>query len=288
MSAVAIIAALVMGYVLGLLGGGGSILAVPILVYLLGIEAKAAIATSLLVVGATSAFAAISHARAGNVIWRTGLVFGLFAMMGAFGGGLLSKYIPGQVLLVGFGLLMLITAVAMLRKKVSAAEARTQDSHGQLPLIKIAAEGLVVGAITGLVGAGGGFMVVPALTLLGGLSMRHAIGTSLMVIAMKSFAAFAGYAGHVDIDWNMVMIFVLASLVGTVLGAWSAKRIDAAHLRTGFAWFVLVMGVFIVLQKSGIVQLDKRPAAPQVQTTGAAEGPKAHASSALSPTPQRG
>ena len=139
-----------------------------------------------------------------------------------------------------------------------------------------------LGARFGLLwNAGGGFMVVPALTLLGGLSMRHAIGTSLMVIAMKSFAAFAGYAGHVDIDWNMVMIFVLASLVGTVLGAWSAKRIDAAHLRTGFAWFVLVMGVFIVLQKSGIVQLDKRPAAPQVQTNGAAEGPKAHASSAL-------
>lgn len=255
MSLVAILAALVMGFVLGLLGGGGSILAVPILVFLLGVEAKAAIATSLLVVGATSAFAAINHARAGNVIWRTGLVFGLFAMAGAFGGGLLSAYIPGHVLLVMFGVLMLVTAGAMLRKKGGEPETRDEDVDKKLPIVKVALEGFVVGGVTGLVGAGGGFLVVPALAILGGLSMRHAIGTSLMVITMKSFAAFVGYAGHVEVDYKLVGTFVLASLVGTILGSRTAKRVDAAHLRTGFAYFVLVMGVFIVLQKTGLVNL---------------------------------
>lgn len=266
MSIIAIVAALVMGFVLGLLGGGGSILAVPILVFLLGVEAKAAIATSLLVVGATSAFAAVNHARSGNVVWRTGLVFGLFAMAGAFLGGLLSKYIPGEVLLVMFGLLMLVTAGAMLRKKKGGDGEAKVDGHDhppkKLPVIKIALEGLVVGGVTGLVGAGGGFLVVPALAILGGLSMRHAIGTSLMVIAMKSFAGFAGYAGHVEIDWKLVGGFVAAALVGTVLGSQVGKAIDAARLRTAFAYFVLVMGVFIVVQKTGLVDLGKGKAKP--------------------------
>jgi uncharacterized membrane protein YfcA len=252
MATVAIISALAMGFVLGLLGGGGSILAVPILVYLVGAEAKVAIATSLLVVGATSVVAAISHARAGNVNWRVGLIFGAFAMGGAFLGGLLAKFIPGNVLLILFAVLMLVTAIAMLRGKKEGKESEATAAKS-LPIPKIALEGLVVGGVTGMVGAGGGFLVVPALVLLGGLPMRQAIGTSLLVISMKSFAGYAGYAGHVETDMALVLPFVAASVVGTVIGTQAARVIEAAKLRTAFAWFVLVMGVFLLAQKVGII-----------------------------------
>jgi uncharacterized membrane protein YfcA len=253
-SILALIAALTMGFVLGLLGGGGSILAVPILVFLLGVPAKAAIATSLLVVGTTSAFAVIGHARRGNVVWRTGAIFGAFAMLGSFGGGRLAAFIPGNVLMMLFAALMLVTAIAMLRgRKEETSKAAVPPT--QLPIAKVAVEGIVVGGITGLVGAGGGFLVVPALAILGGLDMRKAIGTSLMVIAMKSFAGFAGYAGHVQIDYGLVGTFVIAAVVGTVLGTQTARLIDASRLRTAFATFVLAMGAFIFAQKLGFIDL---------------------------------
>lgn len=262
MSIVAIIASLIMGIVLGLLGGGGSILAVPILVFLLGVAPKAAIATSLLVVAATSAAGAVSHARAGNVEWKTGFIFGGFAMVGAFTGGAFARYIPGNVLLFMFGALMVVTAIAMLRSKKRSDDETSDAPEGSraprdLPIAKIGAEGFVVGGITGLVGAGGGFLVVPALVLLGGLPMRKAIGTSLMVIAMKSMAGFAGYAAHVTVDFHLVGIFVAAAVVGTLVGTWLAKGIDAAKLRTGFAYFVLAMGTFVIGQKVGLIDLGK-------------------------------
>jgi hypothetical protein len=270
MSIVGGAAALVMGFVLGLLGGGGSILAVPILVFLLGVEAKSAIATSLLVVGATSAFAVVNHARNGNVVWRTGLVFGAFAMGGAFLGGLLAKFIPGNVLLILFASLMLATAVAMLRsKRQSEEDGGSAGEDKPLPIPKIAAEGLVVGAVTGLVGAGGGFLVVPALALLGGLPMRKAIGTSLFVIALKSFAGFAGYAGHVSIDVELVTGFVGAAVVGTVIGSQTAKVVEAAKLRRAFAVFVFAMGVFIIAQKTGLISMGG-PSAPDSEKPQAA------------------
>ncbi len=239
MSIIASAAALVVGFVLGLLGGGGSILAVPMLVYLVGVDPKEAIATSLFVVGATAAMAAFQHARAGNVAWRTGILFGAFAMVGAFGGGMLAEYIPGAVLLTAFGGLMLVTAVAMLR---SSGPPEAADADKPLPIVKIALEGIVVGGITGLVGAGGGFLVVPALVLLGGLPMRRAIGTSLVVITMNSAAGFAGYASHVAVDYPMAIGFTALALIGSVIGAWTTAKVDAARLRSAFAVFVLLMG----------------------------------------------
>lgn len=254
MLVIAIIASLIMGSILGLLGGGGSILAVPILVYLVGLETKAAIAASLLVVGTTSAFAAISHYRAGNVVVRTGAVFGVFAMGGAYIGGSLARFVPGSVLLMLFAGLMLITAVAMLRKKSTGSEEEAEPAEAKkLPILKIGAEGLIVGAVTGLVGAGGGFLVVPALAILGGLPMRKAIGTSLMVITMKSFAGFAGYAGFVELNYSLVGAFVVAAVLGTFIGAWATRFIEAARLRQAFAYFVLVMGAFIMSQKLGLL-----------------------------------
>lgn len=250
MLAIAAALALLMGVTLGMLGGGGSILTVPILVYILEVPAKEAIATSLLVVGTTSIVALISHARAGNVRWKIGLTFGVFGMMGAYLGGLVAHYIPGWMLLAGFAALMLVTGLAMLRKR-KGGESDEEAAQGptSLPIFKIAAEGLVVGLVTGLVGAGGGFLVVPALTLMGGLRIKEAIGTSLLVIAMKSFAGFLGFAGHVDINFTLTGVFIGAAIVGTLGGAFFAQKVDAQKLRKGFAVFVLVMATVMVTQE---------------------------------------
>lgn len=241
-----VVLAAVIGVSLGLLGGGGSILAVPLLIYVAGLPAKEAIATSLLVVGATSAMAALPHARAGRVRWRTGLVFGLAGMAGAYAGGRLAEFIPAGVLLTAFALMMLATAIAMIRGRRGTE--REPVPH-ELPTLRITAEGLVVGLVTGLVGAGGGFLVVPALALLGGLPMPVAVGTSLVVIAMKSFAALAGYLFSVDINWGLAAAVTLAAVVGSLAGGSLAGRIRADVLRRSFGWFVVVMGVLVLAEQ---------------------------------------
>ncbi|CAN5461858.1 sulfite exporter TauE/SafE family protein [soil metagenome] len=238
--------AVFVGIALGLLGGGGSILTVPLLAYVAGMDAKAAIATSLLVVGVTSAVGAISHARAGRVQWRTGLIFGAAGMAGAYLGGVVARFIPGTVLLIGFAVMMIATAIAMLRGRKNIAEtAETQ----RIPLAKILAEGLVVGLVTGLVGAGGGFLVVPALALLGGLPMPIAVGTSLIVIAMKSFAGLAGYLSSVHIDWTLALMVTAAAVVGALIGARLTAMVNPDSLRKAFGWFVLAMSSVILAQE---------------------------------------
>ncbi|MFB7591309.1 sulfite exporter TauE/SafE family protein [Streptomyces sp. NPDC056169] len=251
MTALIIAASLLIGVSLGILGGGGSILTVPILVYLAGQETKEAIATSLFVVGVTSLAALIPHARAHRVRWKTGLLFGAFSMAGAYAGGRLAEYIPGTVLLVAFALMMLATAFAMLRKPRDGRErARPARPAGKdLPLKHIAVEGLVVGTVTGLVGSGGGFLVVPALAILGGLPMGIAVGTSLLVIAMKSFAGLAGHLSGVSIDWGIAATVTAAAVIGSLVGARLAGRIPQDALRKAFGWFVVVMGVFVLAQQ---------------------------------------
>ncbi len=245
MIALTVALAVLVGVSLGLLGGGGSILMVPLLAYVAGMDAKQAIATSLLVVGATSAVGAVSHARPGRVQWRTALLFGVFAMAGAFTGGHLARFIPGTVLLIAFAVMMIATAVAMLRGRKQAAQA----GHDGLPVVKIMVEGLVVGLVTGLVGAGGGFLVVPALVLLGGLPMPIAVGTSLVVIAMKSFAGLGGYLASVQIDWAVAGMVTAAAVLGGLIGARLTARIDPEKLRQGFGWFVLIMAAVILGQE---------------------------------------
>ncbi|MEI5009469.1 sulfite exporter TauE/SafE family protein [Streptomyces sp. PmtA] len=242
-----LVASVLIGVSLGILGGGGSILTVPILVYLAGQDTKEAIATSLFVVGVTSLVGLVPHARAGRVRWRTGLVFGAVSMVGAYGGGRLAEYIPGTVLLIAFALMMLATAAAMLRKSRKAKP--TKPAHTDLPVKHVIAEGLVVGAVTGLVGSGGGFLVVPALALLGGLPMSVAVGTSLLVIAMKSFSGLAGHLNGVTIDWNLALIVTAAAVVGSLIGSRFAGRIPQDTLRKAFGWFVVVMGVFVLGQQ---------------------------------------
>ncbi|MFV2198638.1 sulfite exporter TauE/SafE family protein [Nocardiopsis sp. LOL_012] len=241
--------AVVVGLSLGLLGGGGSILMVPLLAYVAGMAPEEAIAASLLIVGTTSLISVFTHARRGSVRWRTGLVFGAAGMAGAFLGGLAGGRIPGTVLMVAFALMMVATAVAMIRGRGKTQAGGDEARGTDLPLGRIVFDGLAVGAVTGLVGAGGGFLVVPALALLGGLGMPAAVGTSLLVIAMKSFAGLGGYMTAVSLDWPLVGAVTVAAVAGSFLGAPLTPRIPEAALRKGFGFFVLAMGVLVLTQE---------------------------------------
>lgn len=242
-----LVLAVLVGITLGLLGGGGSILMVPVLVYVTGLDTKEAIATSLLVVGVTSATGALSHARAGRVRWRTGAIFGTAGMLGAYAGGRLSDLLPGRVLLAAFAVMMAVTALAMLRGRRDVDPTRV---HDRLPVARVVLDGAVVGLVTGLVGAGGGFLVVPALTLLGGLPMPVAVGTSLLVIAMKSGAGLAGYLSSVSVDGPLAAAVTAAAVAGSLVGGPLAGRIAPDRLRRGFGWFVLVMAALVGLQEA--------------------------------------
>lgn len=222
------------GLSLGLLGGGGSILTVPILVYVVGLEAKAAIASSLLIVGVTSAAAMLVHARAGRVRWKTGFSFGAASMTGAYVGGRLAHWVAGGVLLGAFTVVMVVTAVMMMRKR--GEQKAVVPSAGRTLAI-----GLGAGALTGLVGAGGGFIVVPALAMLGGLPIAEAVATSLLVIALNSFAGLAGTIGSVPLDFAMALQLTAAAVAGSFGGVMLSKRVKPEQLRKGFAWFVLGM-----------------------------------------------
>jgi uncharacterized protein len=242
----AIALAVLVGVSLGLLGGGGSILAVPLLVYVADLPTKEAIATSLLVVGVTSLVGVIPHALASRVRWRTGLLFGAAGMAGAYGGGRLAAVVPETVLLVAFALMMLVTAGAMIRGRRDVAP---RPDHHEIPVLHVLAEGAAVGLATGLIGAGGGFLVVPALVLLGGLPMPIAVGTSLVVIAMKSFAGLAGYLATVEIDWGLAAGVSAAAVAGSFAGARLSGRVPEELLRKAFGWFVVVMGAFVLVQQ---------------------------------------
>ena len=244
--ALTVLLAVGIGISLGLLGGGGSILAVPLLVYVAGLPAKEAIATSLLVVGATSAVAVLPHARRHRVRWRTGLVFGLAGMAGAYAGGRLSAYIPGAVLLTGFAGMMLVTAIAMIRGR---KQVPGRVVPHELPVLRVVIDGVVVGLVTGLIGAGGGFLVVPALALLGGLPMPIAVGTSLLVIAMKSTAGLAGYLADVNLNWPLAIAVTAAAVLGSLGGSRLAGHIREAVLRQAFGWFVIAMGILVLGQQ---------------------------------------
>ena len=247
----ALLGAVAIGLVLGLLGSGGSILTVPVLVYLAGQPEKVAIASSLAIVGAIAAVGAIPYARQKLVHWRSVAYFGVPAIVGTYGGAALSAYIPGAVQLAMFALVMIVAAVLMFRgrKNMESAERRRQ------PAAVIAAEGVVVGVLTGLVGVGGGFLIVPALVLLGGLPMREAVGTSLLIIGAKSAAGFAKYldvlaeAGQ-TVDWQLIGVFAAIGIAGSFVGSALSQRVPQAKLKRGFAVFLVAMGVFILYREA--------------------------------------
>ncbi len=234
---------LVIGVTLGMLGGGGAILTLPMLLYVLRVEPKAAIAITLFVVGTTSVFGAAAPARAGAVRWKTSAIFAAAAMPAAFFGGRLGKFVPATVLLVLFSIIMLVAAGAMLK-------GRSQPEHARpASLAKSVVLGAGVGGLSGLVGAGGGFLVVPALTLFGGVAIREAIGSSLVVIALQSFAGFMGQIGHVDVDWRLLTVIAATSAGGSLIGAALAAKVPPKGLRRGFGWLVIATGVLMLAKQ---------------------------------------
>lgn len=240
------LAALV-GITLGLMGGGGSIMTVPIFVYVLDYDPKLAIAMSLPVIGTTSLVGAASHWKAGNVNIRTAVLFGAIAMCGAFAGARLGTILAGAVQLSLLAVVMLVAAVMMFRSAtrqsgVGESDGTPQPMRAGL-LVPVA---LTVGVITGLVGVGGGFLVVPALVLLARIPMKQAVGTSLLVIAMNSASAFAGYLGHTTFPWGVMATFTLVAVAGIVAGTALVRFVSQAALKRGFAVFLLVMGAFIL------------------------------------------
>lgn len=256
MFAVGLALASVIGLSLGLLGGGGSILTVPVLVYVLGYAAKPAVAMSLPVVGITSLFGAALHWRLGNVRGGIALTFGALAMAGAFAGARLAAFLSGAAQLTLLAIVMLAAAISMLRGgAVNDAPAMVAPNFAWLVP---AAFG--VGVLTGLVGIGGGFLVVPALVLLAKVPMRQAVGTSLLVIAMNSASGFAGYLGSVHLDWMFLASFTAASVAGALVGGMFASRVPQASLKRGFAVFLLAMGGFVLYRNREVFRRSPSPA----------------------------
>jgi len=238
--------AIAIGVSLGLLGSGGSILTVPVLVYLLGQDEKVAIAGSLFVVGSIALAGSLQFLRAGFIDWRNVFIFGVPGMVGTYLGALIAAFVPGIVQLSLFAVVMLLASYLMLRP-VKLEDVRNEPRA----VWKIAIDGLIVGVITGLVGVGGGFLIVPALVLLGGLSMHKAVATSLMIIALKSFSGFYKYLDvlekqGLDLDWQTLMLVTALGIVGSFAGAKMAHRVPQHKLKKGFGLFLIVMGIYIL------------------------------------------
>jgi len=249
-------AALLIGLLLGMLGGGGSVLTVPVLVYLLGVPAKAAVAMSMPIVGLTSLVGAAGHWRHGAVAWRPALAFGGVAMGAAYAGARLAQGLDARVQLGLLGALMAATSVSMLWPRratasdpagasgVAASEAPGAAAGRAWPL---AAAG--VGVLTGVVGIGGGFLVVPALVLLARVPMRQAIGTSLVVITLNAASGLAGHLGRTPIAWGTVAWFSALAIVGILVGTRLSRQLPTTWLRQGFAWLLLAIAALMLWQQ---------------------------------------
>jgi uncharacterized membrane protein YfcA len=249
--------AVCIGLSLGLIGGGGSILAVPILVYVMGLGAKAAIAMSLVIVGTVSLIGAVPHWLQGNVNLWVAAMFAPPAMLGAYLGARLAglPFITETIQLICFAIVMVLASFMMIR------EARNKHKNKDLLIdtdnlqhqqnhywFAIPLEGLGVGILTGFVGVGGGFAIIPALVLLGSIPMKEAIGTSLIIITFKSITGFLGYLGQVNLDWNLMISFAITASLGTITGAYLTRFIEAKELQKAFGYFVLAVGIFVLVQ----------------------------------------
>lgn len=246
MTLVAAAGALLVGLTLGLLGGGGAIVTVPVLVYAMGLDAKLAVVMALPIVGGVSAVGVVQHWRQGNVDFRTAGIFGLAAMVGAFGGAKLARFVSGSAQLLLLALLMLGAAVSMLRsKRIAGGEESATRNLGATVL----GVGLGVGVLTGLLGIGGGFLLVPALVLLAQVPMRQAVGTSLTVIAMNTAAGYLGYVGQVQLPWMLVLQFGAVAAVGIIAGSALVPRIPQAGLKKTFGVLLILLSALIIWQQ---------------------------------------
>ncbi len=236
---------LAIGLSLGLVGGGGSILAVPVLVYVLGEPVKAATTESLLIVGATALLGSLDHARAGRVRWRIALAFGGAGAFGSLAGTALNRLVGSRALLLAFALLLLVAAAAMVRGRGEPLRPEVEP-RGRHLWLRIVPAGLATGVLTGFFGVGGGFVVVPALTLLLAVPLRAAVGTSLAVISITSAAALAAHLSSGRIDWAVASAFTAAAVVGAVAGSRAGSRIRVHRLAGGFAALVVALAVFLI------------------------------------------
>lgn len=255
MSVSIIFAGLMTGMLLGVFGSGGSIITLPALIYLLNVDPKAAIAMSLGIVAITAGLTAVQHWRKGNVNLNITAVFGLFGVIGTFAGARLGVITPVIIQLSIFALVMYLAAWKMLRpavqhKSVGAACAECADGFcDDLNYRHIALHGIAVGVLTGVVGVGGGFLIVPALVLLSGLPMKQAIGTSLSIVSLKSFAGFAGYAGAIAVNYSLLAGFVVIAVVGSFAGSMLAHRLPADLLKRGFGIFLVLIASYILIKQ---------------------------------------
>ena len=238
--------AIAIGISLGLLGSGGSILTVPVLVYLIGQDEKLAIAGSLFIVGSIALAGSLQYLRARLIDWRRVATFGIPGMLGTYLGALIAAYVTGLQQLALFAVVMLLASYFMLRPMELS-----ETGHAPRAVWKIAGDGLVVGVITGLVGVGGGFLIVPALVLLGGLSMHRAVATSLVIIALKSYSGFYKYLDVLDaqslqLNWRVLLLVTSLGIAGSFAGSLLAKRMDQERLKRWFGYFLIVMGIYIL------------------------------------------
>lgn len=230
------------GALLGLLGGGGSILTVPALVYLIGQQPQAAITASLAIVGANSAVGAFFHSRQGTLNLRVALLFGSAGMVAAYFAASISKHFDPTVLMTLFAGLMLVVGVLMLIQRNEHTISMTEPAAG-----RVLAAGAGVGLLTGVLGVGGGFLIVPALVMLIGLPVQQAVGTSLIIIAMNSLAGFLGHLGGLTFDFTLIIAFVTAGVAGTLAGSRLAVRLRGGQLKSVFAVFVIFLAIFLLI-----------------------------------------
>ncbi|SKB43544.1 sulfite exporter TauE/SafE family protein [Dyadobacter psychrophilus] len=261
METLAYLASIFIGISLSLIGGGGSILTVPVLVYLFGISPLVSTSYSLFIVGSTSLVGAFTNYRKGLVNVKTATLFGLTSITTVFlTRKLLIPLIPNSLFHLGnftiteplltmilFAILMVAASVGMIRDKTKKPGCLTCNLKGNL--IRLLLSGIGIGLTTGLLGAGGGFLLIPTLVLFLGMPMREAVGTSLLIIALNSLIGFLGDLGHFTIDWLFLSKVTTVAISGIVLGTWLSKRIKSNQLKEGFGWFVLAMGVFIITKE---------------------------------------
>jgi uncharacterized membrane protein YfcA len=245
---IGLILSAVIGLSLGLIGGGGSILTVPILVYFLGVETHEAVGMSLAVVGATSLFGAFLHHRKGTLNFSSGLLFGISGIIGAFLGSPLTRMVSPSVLLLIFAGLMFVVAFSMLWRKRNAESEKVYEAN----VTKAVLSGFGVGILTGFLGVGGGFLIVPALIFFGGLRMKEAIGTSLLVIAMNCVAGILGHLSYGLFDLKITFMVTILAVGGAVFGTILSHKFSVANLQKSFAFLVLAVAVFLTYKNFSV------------------------------------